>query len=95
VQEGLANIEKHSGATVAPVVVRNNAGTELLIIVSDNGKGFTSPDRDSSQNLKEQGHYGLWSMYERAASLGGSFAIDSEAGEGMTITLRVPLKGET
>jgi signal transduction histidine kinase len=95
VQECLANIEKHSQATVAPVVIRNNTGTELLIIVSDNGKGFQPPDRDSCQKLKEQKHYGLWSMYERSASLKGILAIDSEAGEGTTITLRIPINGET
>jgi signal transduction histidine kinase len=92
VQECLANVEKHSRATVAPIVIRNNTETELLIIVSDNGKGFQPPDRDSFQKLKEQKHYGLWSIYERTASLNGNLAIDSEAGEGTTITLRVPIK---
>jgi signal transduction histidine kinase len=94
VQECLSNIEKHSQATVAPIVIRNSTETELLIIVSDNGKGFQPPDRDSCQALKGQKHYGLWSIYERAAELNGILAIDSEAGEGTTITLRVPI-GET
>jgi signal transduction histidine kinase len=94
VQECLSNIEKHSEAAVAPVVIRNDTGDELLVIISDNGKGFIPPDRASCEKLKEQGHYGLWSVYERAASLNGTLAIDSEAGEGTTITLRVPLKGE-
>jgi signal transduction histidine kinase len=65
---------------------------ELLIIVSDNGKGFLPPDRDSCQKLKEQKHFGLWSIYERASSLKGTLVIDSEAGEGTTITLRVPIQ---
>jgi signal transduction histidine kinase len=94
VQECLSNIEKHSKATMAPVVVRNDTGAELLIIISDNGKGFIPPDREFSQKLMKQGHYGLWSVYERAASLNGTLVIDSEAGEGTTITLRVPVKGE-
>jgi signal transduction histidine kinase len=92
VQECLANIEKHSQATVAPIGIRNNTETELLIIVSDNGKGFDPPDRDSCHALKEQKHYGIWSIYERTASLNGILVIDSEAGEGTTITLRVPIK---
>jgi signal transduction histidine kinase len=91
VQECLANIEKHSQATVAPIVIRNSTETELLIIVSDNGKGFDPPDRDSCHILKEQKHYGLWSIYERTASLNGILVIDSEAGEGTTITLRIPI----
>jgi signal transduction histidine kinase len=90
VQECLANVEKHSQAATAPVVIRNMEA-ELLIIVSDNGRGFEPPDRDSCQKLKEQKHYGLWSIYERTASLNGTLVIDSEAGEGTTITLRVPI----
>ena len=98
VQECLANIEKHSQASVAPVVIRNSpvvinnrTETELLIIVSDNGKGFQPPDRDSCQKLKEQKHFGLWSIYERTAEVNGTIVIDSEPGEGTTITLRVPI----
>jgi signal transduction histidine kinase len=91
VQECLANIEKHAQAAVAPVVIRNSTEAELLIIVSDDGKGFEPPDRDSCQKLKEQKHYGLWSIYERTASVKGTIVIDSEAGEGTTITLRVPI----
>jgi signal transduction histidine kinase len=92
VQECLANIEKHAQATMAPVVIRNSTETELLIIVSDDGKGFQPPDRDSCHALKEQKHYGLWGIYERAASINGTLTIDSETGEGTTITLRVPIK---
>jgi signal transduction histidine kinase len=90
VQECLSNIEKHSQATSAPVVIRNNAKSGLLIIVTDNGKGFIPPGGDSGQKLKEQGHYGLRSIYERAASLNGTLTIDSEMGEGTTITLSIP-----
>jgi signal transduction histidine kinase len=98
-QECLANIEKHSQATMAsvvirnsPVVIHNRREAELLIIVSDDGKGFQPPDRDSCQKLKEQKHFGLWGLYERTALLNGTLAIDSEAGEGTTVTLRVPIQ---
>jgi signal transduction histidine kinase len=30
-------------------------------------------------------------MYERAASLNGTLALDSEGGEGATVTLEIPL----
>jgi signal transduction histidine kinase len=91
VQEALANIEKHAGAAEVLVLVRANAA-ELLICVTDNGRGFSPPDRDSCHKLRAQGHYGLWNMYERAASIGGTLVIDSEAGEGTVLTLRVPLR---
>ena len=77
------------------VLVRSSK-TELLICIRDNGRGlsagFAPLDRDSCRKLRVQGHFGLWNMHERAASLGGTLAIDSEAGEGTIITLRVPLE---
>jgi signal transduction histidine kinase len=89
VQECLANIEKHARATEASVLVRNEEDNSLLVCVSDNGKGFSPLDRDTSHRLLAEGHFGLWSMYERAASLSGKLTIDSEAGEGTTVSLRI------
>jgi signal transduction histidine kinase len=106
VQECLTNIEKHSGLsrTAAGVVTvfvngltsgstdgsTDKSDSMFIIIVSDNGKGFSPPNRDSRQKLLAEGHFGLWGIYERAAALNGTLAIDSEAGEGTTITLKVP-----
>jgi signal transduction histidine kinase len=89
-QECLANIEKHSGATEVSMVVRKNENGELIMMVSDNGKGFNPPGRDSCQKLRLDGQYGLWGIYERTDSLSGIVTIDSEAGEGTTVTLRIP-----
>jgi len=101
VQECLANIEKHSGATEASVLVRIQAGPaagtagfpsaqSLLISVSDNGRGFSPPDRYSSRLLRTEGHFGLWNMYERAASLSGILKVDSASGEGAIVSLQIP-----
>ena len=90
VQECLANIEKHSGATEAPVLVRLTDTGELLLFVSDDGKGFSPPDKDTCYELREQGHLGLWNIFERASFLNASLTIDSEEGEGTTITLKIP-----
>jgi signal transduction histidine kinase len=95
VQEALSNIEKHAQATEASLLVR--AGPEeLLICVSDNGKGFSPPDRDSygglqSRELRAKGHFGLGNMYERAASLGWNLFLDSGKGAGTMVTLKIPL----
>jgi len=90
VQECLSNIEKHSKAAECSVLVFNGDKGEFIISVSDEGKGFTLPDRDSSQNLKEQGCFGLWGMYERAAAMNGELTLESEPGEGTTVTLQIP-----
>jgi signal transduction histidine kinase len=98
VQECFANIEKHSGATQASALVRIRPG-ELEICVSDDGKGFSPPNGDSDSRqkrlheLRAGGHYGLWSLYERAASINATLDIDSGDGEGTTITLRIAENG--
>ena len=76
------------------MLVHDNDKGELVICVSDNGKGFSPPDRDSSRELRVRGHYGLWNIYERAASISGALTFDSEAGEGTMVTLQIPLKQE-
>jgi len=89
VQESLTNIEKHAQAAETSVIIRNE-GSTLLICVQDNGKGFLPPNRTASRRLFEEGHYGLWSIYERAAAISATLDIDSEEGEGTMITLRIP-----
>ena len=98
VQECLSNAEKHSCATEASVLVHAKEKDTLVICVSDNGKGFSAPDWDSCEALREKGHLGLWNMYERAASMAGKLYIESEersAGPvlGTLVTLQIPLVG--
>jgi signal transduction histidine kinase len=99
VQECLANIEKHAQARDPAVLVHNgephpSSPLVLRICVSDNGRGFKAPDRDSLLRLRAEGRFGLWSMYERAASLHGTLTLDSEPGGGTTVTLEIPLVQE-
>jgi signal transduction histidine kinase len=94
VQECLANIEKHAGADEVSVLAYGNADGNgaLSICVSDNGKGFTPPDSNFSQ-LRAGGSFGLWGMHERAAVIGGTLIVESVAGEGSAITLRITVGG--
>jgi signal transduction histidine kinase len=103
IQESFTNIEKHAQASKISLLVRisiipgqDSIASELLICVSDNGIGFPSTliikeKKDFRRKLRKQGHLGLWNMYERTASLGGTLILNSEAGEGTSITLRIPL----
>ena len=87
VQEALANIEKHSGSGEAVLVLRNDdAGRVLRIYVSDSGKGF------DPRGVFRKEHFGIRDMYERAAIVNGKLTIHSEAGEGATVSLEVPLE---
>jgi len=39
--------------------------------------------------MRAKGHFGLWNMQERAASMNGDFSIDSEVGGGTTAKLKI------
>jgi len=84
VQEALTNVEKHSGATEAIVIMRSDSDKSLFVGISDDGKGFTPPVEDGLT------HLGIRGMNKRAAMLGGSLLIKSEMGEGTLICLELP-----
>lgn len=88
VQESLTNVRKHSKAKSAKIDVRRHEGT-LVITIADDGIGFnqTHPSRSDFPR------FGLATMKERAASIGGSFVVDSTPGEGTRVRVTVPLTG--
>jgi signal transduction histidine kinase len=59
----------------------------LRIEVRDKGKGFAAVDSPSEISSK----FGLFSIRERMAALGGAFEIVSVPGSGTTCILTVPL----
>lgn len=91
VQEALTNVNKHSHATRASVVIERREG-QLRAIVEDNGTGF-----DSNVLLDEadtSGGLGLLGIRERVALLNGTMEIES--GErGTTLFVRIPIDGDT
>lgn len=88
VQECLTNIAKHAAATEALVrVSRSGTGADdhLEIATRDNGKGLVARDpRDAVR-------FGLMGMRERTEALGGSFSVESEPGQGVTVRVSIPL----
>ncbi|HYW70162.1 MAG TPA: ATP-binding protein, partial [Pyrinomonadaceae bacterium] len=80
VQEALNNVVKHAEATEARVALQHN-GSELMVAVTDNGKGL------SKSSNGERSGFGLVGIAERARLLGGSCSIDSRRGEGTTLTV--------
>jgi len=87
VQEALTNIEKHAEATEAIVMLRGDAGGNLYVCISDDGKGFNAPGERGQYNGM---HLGIRGMNERAAFLGGTLEIKSEQGEGTLVFLKLP-----
>ncbi|MFI5896927.1 GAF domain-containing protein [Actinoplanes sp. NPDC051513] len=81
VSEVLTNAVKHAGATVVTV----DAAVEqdrLVLTVTDDGSGGADPARGS----------GLRGLMDRIEALGGTIEVRSPAGEGTTITCRVPVE---
>jgi signal transduction histidine kinase len=81
VQEGLTNAARHASATRVTVSVSDR--DELVRIkLADNGRGF---DFDTH----ERG-FGLRGIRERVDLAGGTFLLESRAGEGTVLTVTLP-----
>ena len=85
VQEGLRNVQKHSGAAHAEVRIEMVDDTVHLSI-SDDGVGFDVADGARPRGL------GLWSMRERMRLVSGRFEIHSETQQGTRIDVWTPIK---
>ncbi len=84
IQEALTNVAKHANAT--EVVIDISPKDDVMIFrVSDNGQGFTP------ESLKKIGSFGVIGMRERALAFGGTIAINSEPGKGVSLEILVPL----
>jgi PAS domain S-box-containing protein len=87
IRELLVNVVKHAEAQHAKVRVFND-GSNLVITVADDGKGF-SPD--SLQRNTYRQHFGLFNIRERMTIIGGTLEIASGTGTGTTVTVTVPI----
>lgn len=83
VQEALTNVIKHAGADPRTQVVMRRERGDLIVRVTDDGRG---PD-PSADDL---GH-GLLGMRERVHVLGGALSTEGRPGGGYQVTARIPL----
>jgi PAS domain S-box-containing protein len=81
VQEALANVRRHSGASRATVTLEM-VGSEAWVGVEDDGRGYEPGQRTGM---------GLVGMRERASALGGELEIEGQREAGTRVLLRVPL----
>jgi len=83
-QEALSNVRKHARASQVLVRLDDN-GAALVLTIMDNGVGF-----DVARVLeRDDSHYGLAIMTERAARAGVTMRIDSAPGDGCCIRLSI------
>jgi PAS domain S-box-containing protein len=81
-QEALTNVARHSRAANVEVILERRRD-HVLLIVEDDGVGF-----DVGEAAPTQG-FGLLGMQERASLVGATLQIESAAGRGTTILVRM------
>ena len=82
VREAMSNAIRHAEAETISVELGRD-GEALTLVVEDDGSGF-DPDAASG------GGRGLGNLRARAEAIGGRLDIESRAGHGTTVRLRVP-----
>ncbi len=94
IQEALANVRKHAGASSVRVSLAVEGspldGQFMQVTVQDDGRGFDPalPSADGEQS------FGLSIMRERADGIGSRLEIRSAPGQGTSVVVRVPLPKE-
>jgi signal transduction histidine kinase/ligand-binding sensor domain-containing protein len=83
-QESLNNVVKHSQASEAHVAVHSREH-HVEITVRDNGRGFVP----GGPTAGVAGGFGLKGLAERVHMLQGTHTIESTAGRGTTVTVRI------
>lgn len=90
-QEGLANIMKHADASKVQVTL-SWIGDQVVLDIEDDGQGFEH-DEDGTPAIDPalNGGYGLQAMLDRVTESGGELFVESEPGEGTTLTAILPV----
>lgn len=82
-QEALANVARHAGATRVDISLRVDTDHFILKIV-DNGRGVSEAELRNPKSL------GLLGIRERAFLLGGKVDIEGKGGKGTMVSLSIP-----
>ena len=86
-QESLTNVARHSHAKQVGVVFEQ-MGENLVLSISDDGKGF------DKQRVADKKTLGILGMRERTTMLGGTYEIVSKSGKGTRVVVAIPLGQE-
>jgi len=85
IQEAMTNVRKHAGARKVSICCWRETGA-VCISIEDDGRGLLPAEIEG----KNRNHYGLQIMRERAESVGGCLALDSQPGKGTRVLLCIP-----
>ena len=79
-QETLENVSRHANAYMVLAELHEEDG-KLTMLIRDDGRGFNMND------VKDEGHFGLKGMHERALTIGAELTIESQPGRGTSVRL--------
>jgi signal transduction histidine kinase len=85
IRESIQNAKKYAEASVL-ILSFNETKKTIVLIISDDGKGF-------DVNARKKG-IGLKNLKERVEEINGSFSIESEMDKGMKITIEISKNGD-
>lgn len=88
VQEAVNNALKHAHADHIWIRLSEQA-REVTLVIQDDGRGFDLQAVQASYD--ERGSFGLLSLNERTALVGGSTELTSAPGQGTTVRVKVPV----
>ncbi len=88
-RESLHNVKKHAHATHVVVKLWQN-DTRVILVVDDNGDGFSFAGRFTGDDL-DRLRLGPISIKERTRSMGGVLTVESTPGHGARVTVEIPL----
>lgn len=83
-QEALANVAKHARAGKV-ILLLEKSNNQLVLEISDDGRGF-----DVDERLGRSMRWGVTTMQERAAAVGGLVHVESTPHAGTTIRVSIP-----
>lgn len=87
VQEALANVRRHAGASTVAVRLAHE-GDGIRLSIRDDGTGFSVAEVGRGEGR------GLRNMAERARAMGGTVTVESAPDRGTVVLLQIPLDGE-
>ncbi len=88
-REALNNIKKHAKASHV-VVKLSQDDSALVLVVDDNGEGFSFAGRFTGDEL-DRLRLGPISIKERARTVGGILTVESNPGHGARLIIEIPL----
>ena len=89
IQEAIKNIEKHSKAHEASLILRKEGKKDLGLLVSDDGIGFDMK-KIHQYLIDSHSHFGINGMMQRVKSLNGKISFNTEPLEGTLIHISIP-----